>query len=270
MELLNYLQYGFVIKALIAGSFIAVLCSVLGILLVLRNMSMIGDGLSHMSFGAISLGMLLGVYPFFVAVPVVIAASWLIWRITDKIKAYGDSAIGIVSAVGIAGGVILASLSGGFNVDLFSYLFGSILSISQSELFITVFLSTVILTMFLILYHDLVAVTMDEEYAKISGIPAGRINSMLFILTAVTVVMATKAVGIMLVSSLLVIPAVSSLQLSRGFKMAFALSAFFSVVSVVFGIILSLLLDLPSGASIVAMNIIILFSTVIIKKTEIL
>src|SRR3989339_1984515 len=130
MEFINFLQYSFIQRAFLAGSFVAIICAALGIFLVLRKMSLIGDGLSHVSFGAIALGIFLGIYPFHIAVPLVMIASILILKISEKAKVYGDAAIGIVSAVGIAGGVLLASISGGFNVDIFSYLFGNILSVS--------------------------------------------------------------------------------------------------------------------------------------------
>lgn len=123
MEIINFLQYAFIQKAFLAGSFIAVTCAALGMFLVLRKMSLISDGLSHVSFGAIAIGLFFGTYPYYIAVPIVMAASYLILKITEKAKVYGDAAIGIVSAVGISGGVIIASLSKGFNVDLLSYLF---------------------------------------------------------------------------------------------------------------------------------------------------
>jgi len=125
IEILNLLQYSFIQKAFLAGSFIAITCSILGLFLVLRKMSLIGDGLSHVSFGAIALGLYLGIYPFYIAVPLVMIASILILKISEKAKVYGDAAIGIVSAVGISSGIILASLSNGFNVDLFGFLFGN-------------------------------------------------------------------------------------------------------------------------------------------------
>ena len=145
MDILNFLQYSFIQKAFLAGSFVAIVCSALGLFLVLRKMSLIGDGLSHVSFGAIALGLFFGIYPFYVAVPVVMIASILILKISEKTKIYGDSAIGIVSSVGIAGGVILASVSHGFNVDLFSYLFGNILAISNIEVILSIILSIIVL-----------------------------------------------------------------------------------------------------------------------------
>jgi len=179
MEILTFLQYSFIQKAFFAGSFVAIVCSTLGLFLVLKKMSLIGDGLSHVSFGAIALGLFLGIYPFYVAIPVVMIASILILKISEKIKAYGDAAIGIISSLGIAGGVILASASKGFNVDLFSYLFGNILAISATEVILSVALSFVVLTVIYFFYWDLFSATFDEEYAKTTGVKTNFINTLL-------------------------------------------------------------------------------------------
>lgn len=232
----------------------AVTCAALGMFLVLRKMSLIGDGLSHVSFGAIAFGLFLGVYPFYVAIPLVMLGSLLILKISEKSKVYGDAAIGIVSAVGIAGGVMLASLSKGFNVDLFSYLFGNILAISTTEVIMSVVLSFLVLAVIYIFYWDLFSATFDEEYAKTTGIKTNRINIILTLLTAVTVVLSVKMVGVMLVSALLILPAVTALQISKGFKTAIFAAAIFSLVSVIIGITLSFFLDLPTGATIVLVN----------------
>jgi zinc transport system permease protein len=266
MELLNFLQYSFIQKAFLAGSFIALTCSALGLFLVLRKMSLIGDGLSHVSFGAIAIGLFFGFYPFYIAIPLVMLASVLILKISQKAKVYGDAAIGIVSAFGIASGVTLASLSNGFNVDLFSYLFGNILSINQTELIVSILLSIIILFIIFFFYWDLFSATFDEEYAKTTGIKTNRINTLLTLLTAVTVVLSIKMVGIMLVSALLILPAVSALQIAKGFKMAIIVSGIVALISVILGIILSFIFDLPTGATIVLLNIFIFIISFIVKK----
>lgn len=254
MDIIHFLQYSFIQKAFIAGAFVAITCSSLGLFLVLRKMSLIGDGLSHVSFGSIALGLFFGVYPFYIAVPVVVLASLLILKISEKARVYGDAAIGIVSAVGISGGVILASKAGGFNVDLFSYLFGNILAISKSEAVLSAVLSSLVLLVIFYFYWDLFSATFDEEYAKTTGVKTNFINSLLTVLTAVVVVLSVKVVGIMLVSALLILPAVSALQISHQFKTAIVLGGVFSLISVIIGIALSFLLDLPSGATIVMLN----------------
>ncbi len=266
MDMIQILQYSFIQKAFIAGSFVAITCSSLGLFLVLRKMSLIGDGLSHVSFGAIALGLFFGFYPFYIAIPVVVLASILILKISEKAQIYGDAAIGIVSSIGIAGGVILASLSQGFNVDLFSYLFGNILAISTNEALLSIILSLVVLSIIILFYWDLFSVTFDEEYARTTGIKTNFINTLLTILTAITVVLSVKVVGIMLVSALLILPAVTALQVSKKFKITLILSGLISLLSVIFGIIISYIVDIPPGATIVMINAIFFTFMLLIKK----
>jgi zinc transport system permease protein len=266
MEILNFLNYGFIERAYVAGSFVAILCAVLGMFLVLRKLSLIGDGLAHVSFGAIALGLFVGVYPFYVAIPAVVLASYFILIISERAKVYGDAAIGIVSSLGIAGGVILASLSHGFNVDLFSYLFGNILSISLGEVYLSVGLSMMVLAVTVYFYNDLFSATFDEQFAKISGIEVRKINLVLIFLTAITVVLAIKVVGVMLVSALLILPGATSLQISKGFKSALILSSVIAVFSVIVGITVSFLADVPAGAMIVMINFVLFLISFIIKK----
>lgn len=254
MTLFQFLDYAFIQRAYLAGSFIAVLCAMLGLFLVLRRLSLIGDGLSHVSFGAIALGLFFGIHPLYVAIPVVVIASYFIFRLTEKAKIHGDAAIGIVSAIGIAGGVILASLSRGFNVDLFSYLFGNILAISTQEVYLSLGLSLVVLIIIVLLYHDLFSVTFDSEYARIIGVKTERINLILIFLTAITVTLAIKVVGIMLVSALLILPATTALQIARGFRSAMLIAIATAITSVLLGITASFLLNLPAGATVVICN----------------
>jgi zinc transport system permease protein len=266
MNLFDFLNYGFIDRAYLAGSFIAVMCAMLGLFLVLRKFSLIGDGLSHVSFGAIALGLFLGVYPFYVAIPVVLLASYLILKLERSAKIYGDAAIGIVSAVGIAGGVILASLSRGFNVDLFSYLFGNILAVSSAEVYLSIGLSVLVFLIIIFLYRELFSVTFDESYAKVMGIKTERISTILALLTGLTVVLAVKVVGILLASSLLILPAVAALQISKGFKMAIVISALISLFSVLFGVTFSFFADLPAGATIIMTNFTIFIVCFLWKK----
>ncbi len=251
------LSYGFMQRALIGGSLIAILCSVLGVFLVLRRLSLIGDGLSHVTFGSVALAMFFRLHSFYTTlaiIPVVLACALGILKLTQKARIYGDAAIGIVSALGVAAGVMLASIAGGFNVDLFSYLFGNILSISSSELVIAGVLFIIVIAGVVIFYNDLFASTFDEELAKSSGIDTDRINAVLVLLTALTVVLAMKVVGIMLISALLILPAVSALQIAKGFKAAIVCAALIGVCTVVIGISLSFVLNLPTGATIVLIN----------------
>jgi len=265
MSIAEYLEYGFVQRAIVAGAFIAVLCSTLGVLLVLRRLSLIGDGLAHVTFGSVALGLLFRAYPLYISLPVVMASSLGILKLMERARIYGDAAIGIVSALGIAGGVMAASIAGGFNVDLFSYLFGNILSISVAEVYISILLTIVVLGVIVFNYHDIFSITFDEEFARAGGINADRINTMIVLFTAVTVVLTMKVVGIMLTSALLIFPAVTAFQVARGFKYALLAAAASALLSVVGGIGMSLVFNLPTGASVVIVNALFFAATFAFK-----
>jgi zinc transport system permease protein len=227
---------------------------VLGTFLVLRRLSLIGDGLAHVTFGGVAVGLLFGAYPFYMAIPIVMASALGILKLIDKARLYGDAAIGIVSSLGIAGGILIASAAGGFNIDLFSYLFGNILAISRVEVWTSILLCFCLIVVIALYYHELLAITFDEESAKASGIKTTRINRILVLLTALTVVLAMKVVGIMLVSALLIIPPVTALQCARGFKTTIIISCLTGIVAVMAGVTISFVLDLPAGASIVIVS----------------
>ena len=259
MELINFLSYGFIQRALIAGSFIGLLCSLLGVFLVLRRLSLIGDGLAHVTFGSIALGLLLNFYPMYIAIPVVMLCSLGILKLMERARLYGDAAIGIVSSVGIAGG---------FNVDLFSYLFGNILAISTTEVGISMALSGAVIITIAVFYNELFSLTFDEEFARATGIRTEKINTVFILATALTVVLATRVVGILLVSSLLILPAVTSLQLAKGFKVAIVISCITGVLSVIAGIVVSFLMNLPAGATIVILNLLFFIAAFIYRSAH--
>ena len=245
MGFTEILSYGFIQRALIAGTLIAVLCAVLGVFLVLRRLSLIGDGLAHVTFGSVAVALVLRINPVYVtlaAVPLVLLSSLGILKLTQKARIYGDAAIGVVSSLGIACGVLLASVAGGYNVDLFSYLFGNILAISTPELLISAVLFCVVMIMVILFYNDLFAITFDEDLARSSGIKTDLINRVLVLLTGLTVVLAMKVVGIMLITALLIMPAVTALQVARGFRTTILTAAGIAVVSVVSGIFASFVL----------------------------
>jgi len=266
MDLFEFLNHGFVQRALITGSVIAILCGTLGVFLVLRRLSLIGDGLAHVTFGAVAIGLLLKVYPVYVAAPLVMAGSLGIMKLVEKARLYGDAAIAIVSSFGIAGGILIASVAGGFNIDLFSYLFGNILAISSTEVVTSLILSAVLVFVVMLFYQDLLSVTLDEESARVTGVKTRLINRVLVLLTALTVVLAMRVVGVMLVSALLVIPPVTALQMKKGFKGTICIACFIGVVSVVIGIFASFAVNLPTGATIVMLNLFIFLMTLIYKK----
>jgi zinc transport system permease protein len=261
MLITEIFSYTFMQRALVSGLLIAVLCAVLGVFLVLRRLSLIGDGLAHVTFGSVALALALQAQPLFVtiaALPLVLLSSLGILRLTERAKIFGDAAIGVVSAAGIAVGVILAGISGGFNVDLFSYLFGNVLAISSAETLLAVALFLLVTGVVLYYYHELFAITFDEELARSSGIRVERLNAVLALLTALTVVLAMKVVGILLVSALLIIPAVTALQNARSFRGTMIAASLFAAFSVIAGIALSFVLNLPTGGLIVLLNIMLL------------
>jgi zinc transport system permease protein len=263
------LSFAFVQRAILAGALIAAVCSILGVFLVLRRMSLIGDGLAHITFGSVAVVLFIGISPLYItlaALPLVMISSVAILKLTHSKKIQGDAAIGIVSSIGIAVGIVLASLSGGYNVDLFSYLFGNILTVNQTELFLSFIIFIIVISCVIFFYHDLFAVTFDEELAQSIGVKTKRINFLLFILTAVASVLAMKVTGIMLVSAMLILPPLTSLQLSISFRMTIIVSVIFATLSVICGIIFSFLLNLPAGGTIVIINVIFLLIIFCIKK----
>jgi zinc transport system permease protein len=267
MGIVNFLHYEFIWRAIITGSFIALVCSLLGVLLVLRRFSLIGDGLAHVTFGSVAIGLLLKQPPVYISIPIIMLSSLGILKLTEKARLYGDAAIGIVSSIGIAGGILIASIAGGFNVDLFSYLFGNILSISKVEVIASIALSLVVLLTILFFYHEYFSATFDEEFAKVSGINTKKINSILVLLTGITVVLAMRVVGIMLTSSLLILPAVTALQIAKSFKTTMIISSLIAISSVVVGIYISFILNLPTGATIVMANFVIFISAFLFRNT---
>jgi len=267
MEFTDFFHYGFILRALIAGSFIALICSILGVLLVLRRLSLIGDGLAHVTFGSVALGLLLRQHPIYISIPIVMLSSLGILKLTEKAKLYGDAAIGIVSSLGIAGGVLIASIAGGFNVDLFSYLFGNILAISKTEVFTSIALSVIVLSIISIYYNEYFSTTFDEEFAKVTGINTKKINSILVLLTGITVVLAMRVVGIMLTSALLILPAVTALQIAKGFRNTMVFSSLVAISSVIAGIYISFIMNLPTGATIVMVNFIIFVTAFLFRNT---
>ena len=269
MELLEILSYGFIQRALLAGTLIALLCSVLGVFLVLRRLSLIGDGLAHVTFGSTAIAMALKLYStmsLLVSMPIVLLASLGILKLTEKGRLSGDAAIGLVSALGISAGIILASIGRGYNVDLLSYLFGNILSIRTEEVVIAALLCVGVMVLLTLYYHELFAISFSDELAKVSGIRTSFINSILVLLTALSVVLAMKLVGIMLISSLLIVPAAGALQLARGFKVCIVLAALQGCGSVIIGIIISIMSNLPASASIVMVNLLFFAAACVTRR----
>jgi zinc transport system permease protein len=249
-----FFLYGFLQRAFLAGIFIAIACALLGVFLILRRDAMIGHGLAHVTFAGVALGLFLNVMPLVSALIVALGASLVIMKLKVKAGLHGDTAIAIFSSVGFAVGILLATLSQSFNVDLFAYLFGEILAIETSEVLFSVVLAFVVALLVVWNYHKFMYMTFDRESAKVSGIKVDRLDTLLTLLTAVTIVLGMKVVGILLVSALVVIPAAAGLQIASSFKQVIILSTCISVGSVVLGLILAFFLDLPASGSIVIIS----------------
>ncbi len=266
MDIIEFLSYAFVQRALIAGALISITTALLGIFLVLKRLSLIGDSLSHVALSGVALGVLSGLTPIFVALPVVAASGLAVYKITESGKIYADAALGIISAAGLSLGLIIAALAGGFNMDLMGFLFGSILTVSTGELAVAAALLIITAAVIYLLYDKLVAVIFDENFAKTAGINTAKINMVLILLASCAVVMALKVVGILLVSALIIIPPSAALQIAKNFKQAVFYSCAISVLSVALGVYASFIFNLPSGAVIIVLNLIVLALTSIIKN----
>jgi len=254
----EFLAYGFVQRGLIAGSLVAVICALLGVFLVLKRLSLIGDGLSHVCLTGVALGLLTQTSPLYMSVPVVLLSSLGILHLMDKIKIYGDAAIGIVSAAGLAVGILLTALAGGFNADLFGFLFGSILTVGRTEVVACAVLLGVLLLFFLYFYRDLLAASFDEAFARTRGVSVKRLHAVLIVFTSLAIVLALKVVGIFLVSALIILPPVTALLVAKTFKQVLLFACVFALVSVWVGVYLSFVFNIPSGATIILVNFVFL------------
>ncbi len=251
-----FFSYAFLTRALAAGVLIALCAALLGVSLVLKNYALIGDGLSHVGFGALAVAAAANLAPLTLAVPIVIAAAFLLLRLRGRGAIRGDSAIALVSTSALALGVIVSSLYG-MNTDLSAYLFGSILSMSRSDVVLSGVLCGVVLLLYIVFYHKIFSVTFDENFARATGIRTGFYDSLLAVLTAVTVVLGMRLMGTLLISSLIIFPALSAMRVCRRFQSVVAVSSVISVTCVVAGLSASYVLSTPAGASVVAANAIV-------------
>ncbi len=255
---MEILQYEFMQRAFIAGGLLAVTSSVLGVFMVLRREAMIGHGLSHATFAGVALGLLMGYEPMLLALLVAVIGAVFMIRLKEDSGLGGDTGIGILSSIGMALGVVIATIAGDFNADLLSYLFGSILTIQPHEVIISGLLAAFTICLFCWFYQDLIYVTFDKECAKASGISAHRLELILGIITAVTVVVGMRIVGLLLVTALMVIPGASALLISKSVKSAILLSVLIGVTTVILGLVVSYYLNFPASGSIVILEAMVL------------
>ena len=262
-------SYHFMTRAIVVGVLVSLCAALLGVSLVLKRYSMIGDGLSHVGFGALAIAAAMNVAPLALAIPVVIAAAFLLLRINQSSRIKGDAAIALISSSALAIGVAVVSVTTGMNTDVSNYMFGSILSLSKADAVLSIALSAVVLLMFVLLYPRIFAVTFDETFARATGAKSQLLNTVIAVLPAVTVVIGMRMMGALLISSLIIFPALTAMRLCRSFRSVVLCSAVVSVVCFVLGMTASYALELPSGASVVIVNIIafLLFSfTSLLKR----
>ncbi len=250
-------SYTFMSRALAVGLLVSLCAALLGVCLVLKRYSMIGDGLSHVGFGALSAAMALNLAPLAVSIPVVVLAAFLLLRLSEKGKIKGDAAIALVSSSALAFGVIVTSLSGGMNADVHNYMFGSILAMSQGDVILSIGLSLAVLLLFVLFYHDIFAVTFDEAFARATGMNVRLYNMLIAFLTAITVVVGMRMMGALLMSSLIIFPALTAMRLFKSFKAVVLCAAVTSTLCFFSGILLSFLFSIPAGASVVAVSLLV-------------
>jgi len=249
--LLSLFGYRFFQYALIGGSIAALTCALIGLFVILRKEAMIGDGVAHISFGGIALGLFLGVNPLVTALAFSVVGVLLISYMRRRGLAQSDSAIAVMLAVGFSTGLIIISLAGGFNVELFSFLFGSILTISGFDLALIAVLGLSTLLVVGVFYKELLSITFDEEASRLMGIPVGVLSTVFNVLVAVTIVLSIKVVGMILVAALLVLPGLTALQLDRPFRGTAVVSIVVGVACVLAGVLVSALFDVATSGVIV-------------------
>lgn len=267
MEIISQmLSYQFLVNAFVVGILVSLCAALLGVNLVLKNYAMIGDGLSHVGFGALAVATAMNMAPLKIALPVVILSAFFLLRLSENSQLRGDSAIALFSTSALAIGVTVSSLAKGMNADIYSYMFGSILAMTQSDVILSIAMSILVLTLFLLFYNELFAVTFDENFAKATGVKAGFYNSLLALLTAVTIVLGMRIMGAMLISSLIIFPALTSMQIFKNFRSVIISSTLISVICFVSGITVSYMYSTPTGASVVLVNLGFFLSFALINK----
>jgi zinc transport system permease protein len=248
-------SYTFLVRAVVVGFLVSLCASLLGVSLVLKRYSMIGDGLSHVGFGALAIATALHVAPLSVSIPVVMAAAFLLLRLSENSKIKGDAAIALISTGALATGVVIISQTTGMNTDVCNYLFGSILAMNRTDVYLSVALSAMVLVMFVLFYNMIFAVTFDETFVRASGAKASLHNMLIAMLTALTIVLGMRMMGAMLISALIIFPALTSMRLCKTFKRVTICSAIISVTAFFIGVTLSYVFAIPTGACVVLVHI---------------
>src|SRR5438093_11027812 len=253
-DLLSIFQFGFMQRALIAGLVIATVCGVLGVFVVLRRTAPLGDALAHVSFGGVAIGIAAGLFPIEMAILIAVLGGIGI-RVLQERHLYGELSLTVIQAAGLGGGVVVISMVGGLNVEILSFLFGQILTVTWSDVALIVVLLAATILVLAVLYKEFFLLTFDPEGARVSGLPVRALDTGFTIVTAVAVVLAMRVVGILLISSLLVVPAATALQLRLGLRGTLGASILMAMLAVVVGLVLSVLFDTATGGMITLVSI---------------
>ena len=255
-------SYPFLRTPLLVGILVSLCAALLGSVLVLKRFSMIGDGLSQVGYGSLCVAAAAGTAPLKIAIPVVIVAAYFLLRISRNSRINGDSAIALISGTAIAVGVLTVKLAGNVNIDVGSYMFGSIVAVNSSDVAVSVVLSAVVILMYALMYKTVFGVTFDESFARATGTKVSFYNTVIALLTAVTIVVGMRLMGAILISSLLIFPSLTAMRFFRSFRGVVLCSAVVSTLSFFLGFVAAYRFDLPTGASVVAVNAImfVLFS----------
>ena len=265
--LTNIFQYGFMTRGLEAGIIISIISPLIGIFLVLKRYSLIADTLAHVSLAGVAIGLFLGVNPILTALITAVLASLGIERLRSSRKVYGESALALFLSGSLALAIVILSLARGFNANLFNYLFGSIVTVTSNDIYTISILSVTVIFILAFFYKELVYVTFDEEAARVSGVPVRLVNTVLIILTALTVGLAIPIVGVLLIAALIVIPVIAALQLRRSFLKTILYAEAISLISVISGIFVSFYINLSTGGTIVLIMIAIFVVIFAIKRS---
>ncbi len=264
--IVEMMQYAFIQRAVLVGTLVSLCAALLGVSLVLKRYAMIGDGLSHVGFGILAIAVAVGWSPLFVSIPVVIIAAIILLKIGNNSKIQSDSAIGIIASSSLAIGVAVTSMTTGLNTDVWNYMFGSILAMSESDVYLSVIVSIVVGILFIIYYRKLFAVTFDEKFAKASGLNVSWYTNLIAVLTAVIIVIGMRMMGTMLISSIIIFPALTSMRIFKTFKRVVISSGIISVFSFLMGIYFSYIYNISTGAMIVIVNLILFVIFTLIDK----
>ena len=255
MDFLQMFSYPFIQRALIAGILVSLCAALLGVSLVLKRYSMIGDGLSHVSFGALAIAVALDFTPLYFSIPVVILAAFFLLRMANHPRWNSDAAIAVMSASALAIGIIVVSRTTGMTTDVDNYMFGSVLAMTKEDVVLSVALCIAVLVLFILFYHKLFAVTFDESFSRATGLKVDWYNTLLAILTALTIVLGMRMMGAMLISSLVIFPALTAMRVFKSFRGVVICSAVTSVTCFCAGLTASFVLSTPVGASVVVANL---------------